>query len=168
MSNEIVKYHNDLNKINFTGFNEKELNVFFSIIFHCKEQGIRELTIPFSELKSLVNDKGKDRKRFQEVIINTHKKLIQLFFKLETENKITLFTLFNKLEIDLTQDLIFVKINEEFSFLLNKLVKNYTKFELIDFINLKSIYSKNLFTKLKQWANLVKKEKNLLLMNLKI
>ena len=159
MSNEIVKYHNDLNKINFTGFNEKELNVFFSIIFHCKEQGIRELTIPFSELKSLVNDKGKDRKRFQEVIINTHKKLIQLFFKLETENKITLFTLFNKLEIDLTQDLIFVKINEEFSFLLNKLVKNYTKFELIDFINLKSIYSKNLFTKLKQWANLVKKEK---------
>ena len=47
MSSEVVKYHNDLNKIKFIGFNEKELNVFFSLVFLAKEQGIRELTIPF-------------------------------------------------------------------------------------------------------------------------
>ena len=66
---EIVTYHNDINKISFPGFNEKELNVFFALIFLAKNQGIRELSISFSELKTLINDDGKNRKRFIATLV---------------------------------------------------------------------------------------------------
>ena len=35
--NEDVKYHNDINKLNFNGLNDKELYKFYSIFFKAKE-----------------------------------------------------------------------------------------------------------------------------------
>ena len=154
---EIIKYHNDMNKVNFSGFNEKELNIFFSLILLAKDKGTNELSIPFSELRKLSNDDGKNRDRFIKSMVNTHSKLIQLFYKIETESSITMFTLFNRFEINLNENILNVKINKDFAFLLNDLVANFTKFDLIEFTSLKSTYSKNLFKVLKQWEN--KKEK---------
>ena len=154
---EIIKYHNDMNKVNFSGFNEKELNIFFSLILLAKDKGTNELCVPFSELRKLSNDDGKNRDRFIKSMVNTHSKLIQLFYKIETESSITMFTLFNRFEIDLNNNVLNVKINKDFSFLLNDLVANFTKFDLIEFTSLKSTYSKNLFKVLKQWEN--RKEK---------
>ena len=42
-------------------------------------------------------------------------------------------------------------MSEKFDYLLNKILGNYTKFDLIDFVRLKSGYSKNIFKLLKQW-----------------
>lgn len=154
---EIVKYNNEMNKIALSGFNEKELNILFSLIVLAKDKGTSELNIPFSELKTLSNDDGKNRKRFINSMVNVNSKIIKLFYKIETDDAITMFTLFNKFKLDLKNDTLLVQINEDFSFLLNDLVGKFTKFELIDFVKLKSSYSKNMFKLLKQWES--KKEK---------
>ena len=160
MSNEVVKYHNDLNKIKFIGFNEKELNVFFSLVFLAKEQGIRELTIPFSELKVLSNnDTNRNRKRFIDILNSLNKKLVSLHQQMKVGNKTYTFTLFNTFIVDEDNDNLSVEVNKIFSYMLNDLVGEFTKFELIDLVSLKSSYSKTLFTLLKQWSNLKKKEK---------
>lgn len=41
--NDIVKYHNDMNKVNFGNFSTKELDLFFSICFKLKEIGTDEI-----------------------------------------------------------------------------------------------------------------------------
>lgn len=154
---EIVTYHNDINKISFPGFNEKELNVFFALIFLAKNQGIRELSISFSELKTLINDDGKNRKRFIATLVSLNDKLASLRQTLKIDGKIYTFSLFNHLIVDDKEDILMIEVNKIFAFMLNDLIENFTQFELKKMINLKSAYSKNMFRLLKQWES--KKEK---------
>ena len=82
-----------------------------------------------------------------------YKKLISLSIRIETEDKIINFVLFTKYEILKKQKTILIKINEEFKFLLNKFINNFTRFELNEFISLKSSYSKEIYRRLKQFKH---------------
>ena len=155
--NEIVKYHNDMNKISFTGFNEKELNLFFSLVFLAKEKGTNELTIPFSQLKMLSEDTDRNRDRFIKTLNNVNKKLIALHHQIKVDDTTYTFSLFNVFGVNEKDNVLTVEVNKIFSYILNDLIGNFTKFELENFVSLKSTYSKNLFKVLKQWEN--KKEK---------
>lgn len=148
---EIVKYHNDMNKIALAGFNEKELNILFSLIVLSRDKGTTELNVSFEKIRNLCNDDGKNKKRFIDSLTNVNAKLLQLYYKIETADSILMFTLFNKFKIDLNNNILITKINDDFYYLLNELVGNFTMFELVDFVNLKSSYSKNMFKLLKQW-----------------
>ena len=143
---EVVKYHNDMNKISFAGFNEKELNVFFSLVFLAKEKGTTELTIPFSELRILSNnDLDNHKKRFLNILKTLNKKLLALNSEIQIGEITYLFTLFNVFGINEKEKVLTVKVNEIFSYILNDFIGNFTKFELENFVNLKSSYSKNMF-----------------------
>lgn len=154
---DIVKYHNDMNKINFSNYSEKELNLFFSLIFMAKDMGVNELEIPFNELKKIC-DGDKNRERFIKNIVNVNEKLIKLNHKIEIDSVIHIFSLFNRFSIDKKQNKLIIQINDMFSYLLNDLIGNFTKFDLLEFVSLKSSYSKNLFKLLKQWESVKLKE----------
>ena len=154
---EIVKYHNRMNEIPLTGFNEKELNILFSLIVLARDKETTELDIPFSYLRELSNDDGKNRKRFLDSVVKVNSKLIKLFYKIETDDSIIMFTLFNKFHLDLKNDVLLVQINKDFAFILNDLAENFTMFELVEFVKLKSSYSKTMYRLLKQWQS--KREK---------
>lgn len=163
--NEIIKYHNDMNKISFTGFTEKELNLFFSLIFLAKEKGTAELTIHFSDLKSLSNDLDRNKKRFIATLNNINKKLIALHHQIKIDDITYTFSLFNVFGVNEKDNILTVEVNSIFSYMLNDLIGNFTKFELENFVNLKSSYSKNMFKLLKQWD--IKKQKEFPLQDLK-
>lgn len=148
---EIVKYHNDINKISFKGFNEKELNLFFSLVFLAKDKGTRELTIPFSELKNLSNDFDRNKQRFINNLNNVNKKLIALHHQVKIKDVIYTFSLFNIFGVDEGKNILTVEVNKIFAYMLNDLLANFTKFELENFIKIKSSYSKNMYKILKQW-----------------
>ena len=48
MSNEVVKYKNDLNKFSFSGLTETELDVIFAIFHKFKEKGQTEIFFQIS------------------------------------------------------------------------------------------------------------------------
>ena len=48
---EIVKFHNDVNKIKFSNFNLYHYKVFYTICAEVLEKGIDEVVIDFSVLK---------------------------------------------------------------------------------------------------------------------
>lgn len=156
--NEVVKYNNDMNSVSFGGFKEKELDLFFSICFKAKELGTDKIKIDFSELKKLSDYTNRNLDRFIKDLDNTYTKMLSLNITIKlSELSFTKFNLFNEYTVNAEERTITIQVNEKFKHLLNNLLNNYTKFDLIDFVSLKSIYSKNIFKILKQWEN--KKEK---------
>ncbi|MGL4954705.1 MAG: replication initiation protein [Cetobacterium sp.] len=153
-----VRYSNVMNNVSFSGFKEKELDLFFSICFKLKEYGTNELILDFEELKELSNYQHRGLQRFYKDLDQVYKKLLELNFRYEDEEKITRFVLFNRYDVEKKKKVVSIKINEDFKYILNGLTEMYTKFDLLDFVNLKSVYSKNTFKLLKQWETTKKVE----------
>ncbi|MGL4999963.1 MAG: RepB family plasmid replication initiator protein [Cetobacterium sp.] len=61
------------------------------------------------------------------------------------------FNLFTAYSLDGDSKKIRIKVSEKFEYISNEILGNYTKFDLIDFVRLRTTYSKNLFKLLKQW-----------------
>lgn len=153
---EVVKYHNDLNALSLAGLTEKELNLFFVLIFLVRDKKNEELVIPFEQLKFL-SDGDKNKDRFILNLSNVSRKLSKLNYEFKENKKIHIFTLFNIFTIEIEKKELHIQVNEMFAHLINELFGNYTQFELMEFVKLKSVYSKNMFKILKQWET--KKEK---------
>lgn len=150
--NEIVKYNNEMNDIKFSNFNVIELDLLMTICSKMREQGLEIIEFSFEQLKKFSNyDSSKSTKRFIKDLEKTYKKLINLDFRIVTENKIIGFVLFSEYEIDLNSKSIKIGVNPKFYFVLNELISNFTRFELKEFINLKSKYSKECYRRLKQF-----------------
>ena len=158
MSNNLIRYNNSMNTVPFGKFKEKELDLFFSICFKLKEQETKELVLNFSELKELSHYENRNLERFVKDLKSTYDKMLALNFTIGCSSNFTKFVLFTKYNINSSLRIVSIKVNEEFRYILNELTGNYTKFELMDFVTLKSGYSKNVFKLLKQWEQVGKYE----------
>ncbi len=158
MGNNLIRYNNSMNTVPFGKFKEKELDLFFSICFKLKEQETKELVLNFSELKELSQYENRNLERFVKDLKSTYDKMLALNFTIGCSSNFTKFVLFTKYSINSSLRIVSIKVNEEFRYILNELTGNYTKFELMDFVALKSGYSKNVFKLLKQWEQVGKYE----------
>ena len=155
---EIIRYHNDMNRVSFSNFNEKELDLFFSICQQMKEKSLKEVTFSFVELRQLSNYSNRSIQRLYSDLDKVYKKMLELNLKYEDEKEIRRFVLFSKYVLKKDEKTVTIKASEDFEYILNNLIGSFTKFDLIDFVNLKSSYSKNMFKLLKQWDT--KKERS--------
>ena len=151
--NEVVKYHNHFNSISLKNFNSIEINLLMAICSQIRDKGIDEITLNFSELKNMVKYKHRGSVRFIKDLEQIYKKLIALSIRIETKEVIDNFVLFTRYRIVKEEQTVTIKVNEEFKYLLNNLVKKFTQFELEEFIHLKSNYSKEIYRKLKQFKS---------------
>ncbi len=154
---DMVKYHNDLNRLNMATLKEKELELFYAICLKLKEKGIKEITIDISDFKKEFNISNKiDKARFREYIKSVHKKFSELKYTIETEKEIETIIFFKKFKTDLEANKMIITVNKEYSYILNNIVSYYTQFNFKEYQSLKSKYSKILMPRLAQW-NSVKK-----------
>ena len=151
--NEVVKYHNHFNSISLKNFNSIEINLLMAICSQIRDKGIDEITLNFSELKNMVKYKHRGSVRFIKDLEQIYKKLIALSIRIETKEVIDNFVLFTRYRIVKEEQTVTIKVNEEFKYLLNNLVKKFTQFELEEFIHLKSNYSKEIYRRLKQFKS---------------
>lgn len=152
MSNLVV-YKDELNTVPLRSFNAKEMDLFFSICSKMRNEDLNTITFDFESLKELSNYKMTAKKHFIADLENIYSKLIQLDFRIETEEKIIKFVLFTRYEIDKSKETISIKVNEEFKFILNDIFGGFTKFELEEFTTLGSSYSKTAYRLLKQFRS---------------
>ena len=153
---DIIKYHNDVNKLRLGKFTDRETDIFFSIMFKSMDT-IGNVIIEFNELKELIEGHRSE----QRLIDNVRK----LNLKLKTlvnevrdiDGNYTAFNLFGDITTKPKDRVIEIKIDDRFRNLINNLIGNFTKFDLKDLISLNSTYSKTLFRLLKQWES--KKER---------
>lgn len=153
--NEIVKYQNDMNRLKFKGFTPTSMNMFVALCSQMKEKNTEEINLSFSKIKELVKYdlKKKNIEEFINDLQRMNDDLMKVNCKIITGSKIKMFVLFPTFEIDTEKETLKVSVNKEFTWLLNEM-KSYTTFELAEFIDLKSKYSKNLYRLLKQWRTI--------------
>ncbi len=118
-----------------------------------RNQETNGVVFTFEQLKNLSNWQRNDNNDFVESLENTNKKLIALNFRYEDEKKIIHFFLFPTFEIDKEVKILKVSVNERFSYLLNGLSNNFTRFELENFTTLQSKYSKILYKELMRYKS---------------
>ena len=150
MSNLVV-YKDELNTVPLRNFNSKEMDLFFSVCSKMRNEELNIVTFDFEDLKELSNYKMIATNHFISDLESIYSKLIQLDFRIETEEKIIKFVLFTKYEIDKKKHTISIRVNEEFKDILNNIIGGFTKFELEEFTMLSSSYSKTAYRLLKQF-----------------
>lgn len=152
---KIVKYHNELNKLNISNLKEKELELFYAICCQLRDIGTTEITIDIASFKKEFNISNKiDKKRFKEYIKSVHKKFSEFKYTLETEDEIETIIFFKKFKTNIENNTMIISVNQEYSHILNNLVQCYTQFSFLEYQSLKSKYSKILMPRLSQWNSI--------------
>jgi len=151
MAKEIVKYNNNMNKIPLKNFSKNDLNFFFAICSQVKEKGSDLVELSFDKIKELADYKPTANQRFEDDLRRMNEKLAHITTSFETDEEIVTFNLFSTFRILKTKPILKVRVNQDFTWLLNELVKEFTSFELQEYIALEGIYAKALYRLLKQW-----------------
>lgn len=176
---EIVKYHNDLNKVRIPNFNELQQNIFFGLIARLKGNS-DEVLFTAQELNEFVKDKKYTNKELFLEVNKLKENLFKADFTSILKNKNSLDIGYHNIfksfymrvntidtseipydKIDKVYELpngaIFhsfehlrVVVNPEFAEIVNAL-SNFTRFELAEFIALSGKYTKTLYRQLKQF-----------------
>ncbi len=158
MSKDIVKYNNDLNKLNMSSLKEKELELFYAICLELKERGTDTIIVDITEFRKAFNIPQINKKRFSEYLENTQDKFLSLKYALRTEKRLKKGVFFYDFDADLEENKMTIKVNPEYAYILNGIVDYYTQFSFKEFQALKSKYSKLLLPKLCQWQGVKKLE----------
>lgn len=147
--NEIVKYHKDFeNKLVLKTFTASELNFLMAICTKVRDKKEDEIIFTFNELKKLTKWDNNNSSLFVKNLENTNKKLMALNFRIEDEKEIVQFVLFPTFRVNKNSKTLIVRVNKDFSYLLNNLSNNFNWYQLNDFTSLKSKYSKLLYKEL--------------------
>lgn len=162
MINEIVKYHNDLNTVVMRKWTAEEMNFFFAIIAKARGKGTSLIDFDKYELAELAKYSLEHNKRFKTTMERLVDKIGQLRYIEKTGNSIKYMALFQRFEVhwetDLSDMTAYVRVSEDFEYILNKLSANFTQYELEEFTNIRSTYAKTAYRLLKQWRTIGKKE----------
>lgn len=156
---KIVKYNNELNKLNMSNLKEKELELFYAICCRLKDIGTEEIILDITNFKKEFNISNKiDKNRFREYIKSVHKKFSEFRYTIETEDEIETILFFNKFKTNIKTNKMIISVNKEYIDILNNLVQCYTQFSFLEYQSLKSKYSKILMPRLAQWNSIKKVE----------
>lgn len=162
MSKLAVKYNNDLNAIPLRHFTANELNIFLTLCANIKEKGCDRVTYDFDKLRELAKYESTSIDRFVADLKSTYSKLLATSYTLDDGDVIESFTLFNHYKIVRSEQLVEIEVNKNFKYILNDLnLGNFTRFELKEYTDINSTYSKALYMRLKQWKSTGKWEVSL-------
>ena len=160
---EIVKFHNDLNKIKFNEFNLYDYKIFFVACVKVLEKGDNLIEIDFSELRKILELTKRNTvstEYLENIILETANKLSKINFNIENRFFKGFSTLFTDFYIPKEgEKKLYVRINEKTKYILNNLVRNFTLANLQLLNSLTSKYSYRLYLELKQFENIDDKNK---------
>lgn len=149
--NEIVKIHNDLTNEKLGKMTAKELDLFMCICHKMRDKGNCEVTISFDELRSLGNYNKNSNLELKNELIKANEKLLEFKILIEQGAKTKQRTLFKEFITDMDTLTVTCEVWEELVYILTDVVKNFTRFELSEFVSLESKYAKRLYKLLKQY-----------------
>ncbi len=148
----IVKYHNDMNEITFQKFGQVDFDFFMVLCSKLRDSGNNEVSIPFVKFKELSGYSAKTSEdRFINDLQSMNYKQLMSTGMIKDGRKIKQFVLFTDFEIDPDKKIVTARVNEKYKYFLNELTKNFTRFELEEFVNLESKHAKTLYRLLKQY-----------------
>lgn len=164
---EIVKYHNDFNKLSLNSFSELQQNILFGVMFAIKDKK-ESIVLDYKQIREFTKNSNLTGQELWNEMLKLEKNLFKLDFTIikPRENKTferATYNLFKKFSIFYSTPsgeyedpssclgLVEITINEEFAYLVDELTSNFTRFELAEFVALSGKYTKTLYRLLKQY-----------------
>lgn len=151
--NEIVKYDNILNHVSFRDFTETDFNLFMCLCARLRDLGDEKQEYDYDYLMEMIGwDKRQRIELFHDEIKRITDKLRQIGGVIDiNKNEFVSFNLFDTFRGNSQKRILSVRVNPEFKYVLNDLTKNFTRFELKEYVELNGRYSKLLYQHLKQF-----------------
>lgn len=150
--NEITSMHNDLIDVPLRNFTKSEIDLLLTICHDVKDKWSDEVIISFDRIKQLADYKNTtNNEQFYRDLKKTNDKLLGLTTGYEDEHIILSFALFPMYEINKDEGYLRVRVATEYLHFFNNLQCNYTSLELSESNSLNSIYSKQIYKKLRQF-----------------
>lgn len=112
--------------------------------------GSDQVEIPFDDLKEMTGY-DQSQNRLVNDLDRMNSKLIQCRGRFEDEDEIVYFNLFSTFRIVKSRKVLKIRVNPDFTWLMNNIAKEFTSFELQEYVSLTNIYAKALYRLLKQW-----------------
>ncbi|MGL5124750.1 MAG: replication initiation protein [Fusobacteriaceae bacterium] len=116
-----------------------------------KNESTNEVILSFQELEEFSNYSNIiNSEKFINYFKKIYNKLLNIIIEIENDKYVEAFNLFINYRIKKQEQKFFIRINEDYKFILDD-ITNFTKLDLIEFMSLKSSYAKNMFKLLKQF-----------------
>ena len=153
MNNQIVIYNNAVNELSFKEFTENDFNLFMAICSRMKELGDTTQQIDYSYIQNLINwDKSQRTELFHNELMKMSEKLRKIGATVDIDpDEFVSFNLFSTFRGNKKKKILTIKTNPEFAYILNDLTKNFTRFELREYVALDGKYSKMIYQHLRQY-----------------
>lgn len=152
MPKEIVKYNNQMNTVSLKSYTPYDLDILYAICSQVKERGEDIVYIDFDDMAEMI-----DYKREHDLLADIKRarsKIIKTSWQGNIEDGVSREgNLFSTFDIDENNERVRVRVNVDFQDYFNNLVSNFTRFELKQFAQLESRYSKSLYKNLRQWKS---------------
>ena len=151
--NEVVKYDNIVNHLSFRNFTENDFNLFMCLCARLRDLGDEEQVYDYDYLMDMIGwDKSQRIELFHDEIKRMTEKIRQIGGTIDiSPDEFVSFNLFDTFRGNKQKRRLTVSVNSKFKFVLNDLTKNFTKFELSEYVGLNGRYSKLLYQHLKQY-----------------
>lgn len=148
----VVRYKNEINKLNLTLLNPGELNIFIAMLALVKNKGIEKIEVDYDNFRKMARvDKNVNDNEFGSMVVNTLSKVGAGSMILDTDEKFMMFAIFDRVEVDKVTKKMSFNLSDTFVTYFNNFLTNYTSFPLNDFIEIKSKYAKLLYKTLMQF-----------------
>lgn len=151
--NEVVRYDNIINHLSFRNFTENDFNLFMCLCARLKNLGDETQVYEYDYLMDMIGwDKSQRLELFHDEIKRMTDKLRQIGGVIDiSPDEFVAFNLFSTFRGNKQKRHLTVRVNPEFKYVLNDLTKNFTQFELSEYVGLNGRYSKLLYQHLKQY-----------------
>ena len=158
---DIVKYHNDLNKLKFYLFGELEQNILMGVFLNARFNNMREFVLTADDISKFLPQRNPSKQEIFNRVMSLRENLFKIDYTHEMKldnglielsfyNIFSVFTLVYTTE-NLEFEYLKIKISDDFSYLIHNLTKHFTQFELEEFLFLSGKYTKALYIHLKQF-----------------
>ena len=158
---DIVKYHNDLNKLKFYLFGELEQNILMGVFLNARFHNTKEFILNADDIAKFLPQRNPSKQEIFNRVMSLRENLFKIDYthEIELDNgliELSFYNIFSVFTLVYTTEnrefeYLKIKISDDFSYLIHNLTKHFTQFELEEFLFLSGKYTKALYIHLKQF-----------------
>lgn len=146
---DIVKYRNEFNLTNLNKLDKIEQDILFTMCSRITKNKTLEAEMTFEELqkKAFLSERKYSLDKSYQKLSSLGDKIVKIIFTVSNENGFIKMPMFSLFSADGDKENISVRLNSEFATYLFDIPEKigFSKFELEQFVYLKSKYAKTLF-----------------------
>ena len=157
----IVKYHNDLNKLKFYLFGELEQNILMGVFLNARFHNTKEFILNADDIAKFLPQRNPSKQEIFNRVMSLRENLFKIDYthEIKLDNgliELSFYNIFSVFTLVYTTEnrefeYLKIKISDDFSYLIHNITKFMTQFELEEFLFLSGKYAKALYIHLKQF-----------------